>query len=69
MTPTLMKKLVRASACWNVMLAAAAFEAGFAGLDQAASYFNLMIGAFLCFTSAVLILAARSLEERASIVF
>jgi hypothetical protein len=72
MSPSTIQTLVRASALWNVLLAAAALQTGVAALrqkEQATAYFNLMTCAFLAFTAAALFLAARSLETRASIVF
>lgn len=72
MSPSLINTLVRASAVWNFLLAAGAFQAGATALrqkEQSSAYFNLMTGAFLAFTAVVLFLAARSLDTRASIVF
>lgn len=67
-----MKRLIQVSAVWNILLALVSIQSGFAGLNQAdltVPYFNFMIGAMLFFTSAVLILAARDLANRASLVF
>ena len=72
MSPSLIKKLVQVSGYWNILLALAMLQAGFAGLkqtDKATSYFHFMLSGFLGFTAATLILSARSLENRAPIVF
>ncbi|MFM7316350.1 MAG: hypothetical protein ACKO5E_05335 [bacterium] len=67
-----MAGIVRLSAIWNKILALFAFITAtqeMAGNQHAQAYHSFFFGVFLLYTSATLMLAARDLPQRASIVF
>lgn len=67
-----MAGIVIISAVWNMILALFTFGMAIQHLaanETTIAYYCLFFGAFLLYTSATLVLAARNLPDRASIIF
>jgi hypothetical protein len=64
-----MQKIVLLSGIWNLILGVGSLASGLIKTEnQSEMYFNCMTGAFLLFTSAVLIVASRNLEKYGTFV-
>lgn len=67
-----MAGIVIISAAWNIILSLISIASAMQHLaanEMAMAYHSLFFGAFLLYTSATLVLAARNLPDRASIIF
>ena len=67
-----MRKLVLASGLWNAGVGASLLVPAFyrrVGVDIAEPFWGWSLAAFIFFTAAVLIMASRDLERRASMVY
>ena len=64
-----MQKIVLISGLWNLILGLGSLSSGILKSENSSdTYFNSMVGVFLLFTSAVLIVASRDLQKYGTFV-